>query len=229
MPLEPAEILAVPSSLTREQMLRSMGIAPGRVVKSRLLRHLDATIESVRRFARPQLAWRMGAVDGMHSLLSPSRRLDRYLEDADHVVVLIGTAGRDMDEMLEAEHDPMRKYVLSVAATALTRYTLEFADRELNRRFPNCSTGKPISPGNDGLPFRLQTDLVGLLPIERFGVAFDPESLAMTPLASITSIIGLGSYRRGDNEGCASCPSRNCPIRLQPQHSQEPDHSPILT
>lgn len=229
MPLEPAETLTLPSSLTKDQMLRSMGIGPGRVVKSRLLRHVDETIDRVRRFARPQLVWRMGTVDGLHSVLSPSRRLERYLEGADHAVILVGTAGREMDELLDAEQDPMRKYILSVAATALTRYTLEFADTELNERFPNCSTGKSISPGNDGLPFRLQTDLVGLLPIERIGVEFDGESMAMTPLASITSIIGLGSYQRGDNEGCASCPSSNCPIRLQPHLSLEPVHSPLLT
>ncbi len=225
MPLPSAEILTVPALLHREQILRSMGILSGRSVKNRLLRHVDEAVERVAAEACPRLAWLRGTAGEIFTVLDRSRRLDRYLAEADHVVIMAATAGREMDALILSEADPMRRYVLSVASTALTRYALEFAESELNERFPMCSTGKPLSPGNDGLPLGLQRCLIKLLPIDAIGIGFDDGLKLMTPLASITAIIGLGSYERSEGEGCRSCPSPNCPIRLHENLESAPRHA----
>lgn len=222
MLLESAEILPVPASLTREQILRSMGIPSGRPVKKRLSRHVDEALDRVAAHARPQLVWRLVQVEALSDLRGRSRGLDRYLVEADHVAIMAGTAGLEMDELIRSEADPMRQYVLSVASTALTRHTLEYAENELNERFPNCVTGKPLSPGNAGLPLKRQGDLIDLLPVASIGIEYDQELMLMAPLASITSIIGLGAYERRDGEGCRTCPSRNCPIRLYENQTPTP-------
>lgn len=214
MPIPSAEILPVPVSLTRDQVLRSMGILSDRLVKKRLLRHVDEAVNRVAGHARPQLVWRLGSVQATPEIRGKAKRLDRYLAAADHVAIVAATAGREMDALVSDEPDPMKKYVLSVTSTALARAALEYAEDQLNRRFPNCTTGKPQSPGNAGIPLRLQGVVINLLPVGSIGIVYDEELKLMAPLASITSIIGLGAYERQDGEGCRTCPSLNCPIRL---------------
>lgn len=222
MPLPSAEILPVSASLTREQILRSMGILDGRAVKKRLSRHVDEAMGRVAEYARPRLVWRVGPATAAAGIKGRSRRLDRYLDEAEQVAIMAGTAGREMDELIRSEPDPMRQYVLSVASTALARHALGFAENQLNNRFPDWVVGRPLSPGNAGLPLKMQGDLIAFLPVASIGIEYDEELMLMAPLASITSIIGLGAYKRRDGENCRTCPSRNCPIRLYENQASAP-------
>ena len=198
-------------------MLRSMGIAAPDGVKPRLLRHVADTIPVVAGRARPGLLWRSGPVDALRETFPPSIRLNRYLAEADQVTLLVGSAGREMENLIAEEPDPMRKYMLGVASTALARRSLEVAEKLLGERFPNCRVGRPLSPGNDGLPLALQGPLLKSLPLERLGLVYDEAAMVMVPLASVSALIGLGSYIRDSNEGCPTCPSPDCLLRLAPR------------
>ncbi|MEZ5275958.1 MAG: hypothetical protein R3F07_06240 [Opitutaceae bacterium] len=217
MPLYPAETVFFPPDLTEEQMLRSMGIGKPDGVKPRLLRHVADTIPVVAARARPGLLWRSGSVDAFREVFPSSIRLNRYLATADHVTVLVGSAGREMEALITEEPDPMRKYVLGVASTALARRALRVAETLLGERFPNCIVGRPLSPGNDGLPLALQGPLLKCLPIDRLGLVYDEAAMVMVPLASVSALIGLGSYIRNSDEGCPTCPSADCVVRLAPR------------
>lgn len=202
-----------------------MGVPKDKPVKKRLYRHIDETLEIVAAVAKPKLIWKIAPTENILSQFTPSRRLTRYLESPDLAALVVGTAGQEWEELIHATEDPMRAYILNVAATALARDTHSQARRELSQRYPKSAIGESISPGTNALPLKLQADLIKQLPIEKIGVRFDRENLFMQPLASVSSIIGFGSQveRSTPIEDCSEstprcprCPDSKCILRVMP-------------
>ncbi len=189
--LSPPELLPLSPIITEREMLRSMGIAPGQTVKKRLLRYIAEALPVVAEHARPRLIQRIGEVESLLDAFTPFARLRSFLGDADYGVLMVGTAGRELESLAAAEPNRMKAYLYGVAATALARGTLVQAREALSRRFATEWITTTASPGTGGMPFMLQRDVAQLLPLERVGIEFDNESMMMTPLASVSAIIRL--------------------------------------
>ena len=219
------EVLELSSILNEEKLLISMGVPKGKPVKKRLYRHISEALDAAAMYAKPKLIWKIGPTDSIRNEFGPSRRLDRYLKSPESTALVAGTAGPEWEKLIHSNEDPMKAYVLNVAATALARDTHSQARRELAHRYPNLSISESISPGTAALPLKLQADLIRQLPIEKIGLRFDVENLFMQPLASITAIIGFGAKveRSAPIEDCDEsrprcprCPDSKCTLRVMP-------------
>ncbi len=188
----PPEIFSLTPSVSEEAMLVSMGVGAGRPVKKRLSRYIEEALPIINAEAEPKLVWRSIPIPGLIAQFPESRRLRRYLLEMSEVVIMAGTAGNEWWERVIREKNPMKAYVFSAGATALARSTLDQARHALALRDPYRNIEDAISPGTDGLPLALQSGMSQLLPLSDIGIEMDAQSLFMTPLASVTAIIGIG-------------------------------------
>lgn len=224
------EILELSPTLSEEQILYCMGVPAGQPIKKRLVRHISEAIPIVSQIARPRLAWVIGEASHIKQILGKSIRLARYLKSPEHAAIAIGTAGSEWEAFVASTEDPMKAFVYAAAATALARDTMVKARRELSQRYPQFKIGDTLSPGTNRLPLRLQTDFARLLPLKSLGVQFDPESLIMQPLATVTSVIGFGNAIEREEPipqcgeakpRCPQCPDRNCQLRTVPRETNK--------
>lgn len=220
MPLTEAEILRVPPSVYVADILQAMNMDPARRIMRRLVRLVDETVSIAHAHAQPRVVWRRGTPDAILEALPKSSRLCRYVESADHVYLMAGTSGQEWETCIHEESDPMRALVYSAAATALARQTLNFTCEELVRRFPQLTIADAISPGTDGLPFSMQSTVAELLPLSDIGIAFDNETLLMSPAASVTAIIAVGSSEGTWNLNRPAGESSNCVLAAKPARSE---------
>lgn len=194
---------------------RAMGIAPERPVKPRLARLIHAAREKAVKTARPRLLVWTGSAEMTLSLFPSDSGLERHLGRATHGALIVGTAGHEMDQAIQDCIDPLARYALHAAATALARGTLSVAAKFLDGILPALQAGPLLSPGNAGLDFQLQRALLHQMPIERIGITFDTETFVMQPAASVTAIAGLGSALAPADSSCRACPSVGCTLRIE--------------
>ena len=71
------------------------------------------------------------------------------------------------------------------------------------------------SPGYCSWEVREQQKLFGLLPHELCGITLSESSL-MSPVKSVSGVIGIGSDVQFHPAGCTLCSLKNCPFRNQP-------------
>ena len=224
MSLNPPEILDLVPAISDQDIQISLGVEPGKRVRRRLERLITEVGKIARDVARPQLTWRTGTAQSVADAFPPSRRLNRYLVQPEFAAIVAATVGPAMATRIENEEDPMKAYVLSAAATSIARSALVQARRKIAQEFPDYKIADSLSPGTDGLPFRLQKSLLERLPVSELGISLDEESMLMTPLASVTGIIAWGHTVEREEPisscgelipKCARCPSNNCQLRVQ--------------
>ena len=227
------ERLDLAPRLTTDQVLHSMGGHAANRISRRLQRYLDETLPLVQAAARPKLAWILGESGAIMDRLPRSRRLARYLQSPERCALVVGTAGHEWSRLIEATDDPFLGYLYSCAATALARDSLESARRELSQRHPDLAIGDTLSPGTDGLPLSIQHSFASLGLFDSVDVAFDPENLFMTPIASVTAVVGFGTTVEREvpipecgavRPRCSECPYRNCSLRVLPY---QPEVAPL--
>lgn len=224
MGLYPAQQISISVQLTADAVRLSMGIPAQQPLKPRLQRHIDEVLNAVVEHARPILVWRIGMPRVILDRVAPSRRLERFFQDADLVAIVVGSAGWQWQEIVARETDPMKAYARAVAATALARQTLVRVQSELVERYPEMQIGGLMSPGNGGLPLLLQRTVADLLPLDQAGIGIDDESLMLTPLASVSAFVVLRQCRTPLTHhdeihvmpDCSNCSSSNCHIRIAP-------------
>ncbi len=159
------------------------------------------------------------AVGGL--ALEIGRTVAGQLAHSDAVFVFLCTAGPGIEERsrrLMAEGDPFTGFIADAVGSLVVEAAMErvherveaLAD-ERGRRATNR-----YSPGYCGWPLREQQQLFRLLPAGFCGVSLSDSSL-MTPIKTVSGLIGLGRDVRRNPYTCRLCDLEDCLYRrLQP-------------
>lgn len=184
---------------------------------------LRATVgETARQLAgalQPRHVWRVFPLlpDGEGLLLEgPDLRLTgrlalSMLEGCERAVLLICTLGARFDALLrEAEaRDMASAAILNACGSAFVETGCDEAEREIALHFPELFPTDRFSPGYGDLPLALQPGICAALDAARRVGVHVGESLLMTPVKTVTAVIGLSDTPRPARiRGCAHCAMR---------------------
>lgn len=153
--------------------------------------------------------------------LEIGRTLAGQLAHCDVVCVFLCTAGPGIEERsrrLLAEGDPFTGFIADAVGSLVVEAAMERIHErvealagERGRRVTNR-----YSPGYCGWPLREQQKLFRLLPAGFCGVRLSDSSL-MTPIKTVSGLIGLGQDVRRNPYTCRLCGLEDCLYRrLQP-------------
>ncbi len=123
-----------------------------------------------------------------------SKSLKRWLEGCRGLILFAATAGFDMERLIAraALISPSEALLMHAVGAAVVEQACDRLCGMLAEAFPNEHLKPRFSPGYGDLPLTLQRDVFTALEAERhLGLTLQEPSLLMTPLKSVTAIVGL--------------------------------------
>lgn len=153
-----------------------------------------------------------GVVD-LGFMKTESRSLEKNLEGCDFAYILAATTGFNAHRLIE------RKSLLSPVCGMVTdcvgSAAIEAFCDKINSSLENPEFLRPrFSPGYGDLSIEFQKDITAFLETKKnIGLSLT-DSLMMTPVKSVTAIIGMGNEKNQcTGPGCMICRNDNCPYR----------------
>lgn len=161
------------------------------------------------------LSWQPDGQPVCGGLTLPGRAIARHLAGCGQCVLLAVTLGFAVDRHISAEGQasPYRALLLDACATTAIEDLADHATgqaRALLLEAPHSLTFR-FSPGYGDLPLALQPKLLELLDARRLLGLTVGSSLLLSPIKSVTAIIGVRQGCEGGDAaspsapGCASC------------------------
>lgn len=136
----------------------------------------------------------------------------RQLRGADAAALFAGTLGSGLEKWsrkLMADGDFLKGYIVDAVASV----AVEAATEQLHDRLPKLVPGKQssnrYSPGYCGWDVAEQQKLFSLLPPNFCGISLSASSL-MTPIKSVSGLIGLGPTVKKVDYTCQLCDMQDC-------------------
>lgn len=150
-------------------------------------------------------------------LLLTGQTAKRMLAGCGRAALLACTLGAEFDALLRAEQarDMARAAMLNACGSALVEADCDAAEREIGTRFPELFLTDRFSPGYGDLPLNLQIPLCAALDTQRRLGVYVSDACLMTPVKSVSAIIGLGEAPQPARiRGCGFCAMREtCALR----------------
>ena len=145
------------------------------------------------------------------------RMASTLLAQCGQAALLACTLGAAFDTRLRAleARDMARAAVLNACGSALVEEGCDTAEKEISARFPAMFLTDRFSPGYGDLPLEVQPTLCAALDCgRRLGLQVT-KSLLMTPVKSVTAIVGLADRpQMARIRGCGYCAMRErCQLR----------------
>lgn len=142
-----------------------------------------------------------------------SRSLQKNLSGCDFAYILAATTGFDAHRLIERKSliSPVCGMVTDCVGSAAIE---AFCDK-VNASLENADFLRPrFSPGYGDLSIEFQKDITEFLQTKKnIGLSLN-DSLMMTPVKSVTAIIGIGKEKNEcTGPGCMICRNDNCPYR----------------
>lgn len=164
-----------------------------------------------------------GFLLGEHGPLLNGHSAKRLLTGCQRAAVLTATLGFAFEKMLSAaqKRDMAEAVILDACASAYIETVADEAEEEIKKRAGGYLTDR-FSPGYGDLPLSLQPELIRLADAEkRLGVHV-LDSMLLTPVKTITALIGLAeSPRPAMVRGCAYCSmQKTCPYKKGTGHCE---------
>ncbi len=184
------------------------------------LRSAEEAVRQVKAWVRPRYVYRVfPAVRTDEAVLLPAcglalpgRLAREMLAECPLAVILLCTLGAEFDRrlLMAQARDMARAALLDACGSAYAEAGCGEAEKEIAGRFPSMYLTDRFSPGYGDLPLRLQPALLRAVDGERrLGVTAAP-SCMLTPMKTVTAVIGLSSSpREARIRGCACCARRN--------------------
>ena len=142
-----------------------------------------------------------------------SRSLQKNISGCDFAFILAATTGFDAHRLIERKSliSPVCGMVTDCVGSAAIE---AFCDK-VNASLENADFLRPrFSPGYGDLSIEFQKDITEFLQTKKnIGLSLN-DSLMMTPVKSVTAIIGIGKEKNEcTGPGCMICRNDNCPYR----------------
>ncbi len=155
--------------------------------------------------------------DGLviHGLRFQTGRLIASLvSTADRFAVLVATAGPALDDWTKSlltQGDPLAAYLVDGLGTVVAEQAAEWLEDKVSdwAESHGLSVTRMYGPGYCGWDVQEQHRLFSLLPPGFCGITLN-ESALMSPVKSISGVIGLGEGAERKAHGCAICDLSNC-------------------
>jgi len=216
------------SNLNIDEVLRYMGIPPGKADPVTRKLAQDCTLELVRA-AQPRWTYRLCSLspeaDGVrvdNRLLLPGQDIKIHLSGCSQAVLFALTLSSSADTLIRRTEplDMARAYALDCCATAAAEHLCDQVEQHLHAMFPGCFFPFRYSPGYGDLPLDIQADLLDLLDApRRIGLTCSTSSI-LIPRKSVTAILGVSEQPVPQTiRSCITCPvSGSCQYRKSGGH-----------
>jgi len=147
-------------------------------------------------------------------IFSPGRIVFKQLRNADKLAVYSGTAGRgtaDRCKKLNQEGDEVYSYVLDVMGSIVAGKSVERMADDLEEMgyAGGWTISDSFSPGYCDWSVAEQQQLFSFFPPEFLGITLSPSSL-MSPVKSVSGIIGAGRGLKRNGGQCRLCSDTSC-------------------
>jgi hypothetical protein len=205
-------------ALSTEEVLKEIGygnaLPDGSVLN--LIRELLAELEKK---VKPRYVYSVSEGEledrtvriGEH-LLATNATITRLLEHSTLFAVFAATAGREFEQIQrtrEAAGDMLVIYLLDVMGTLLVEKTGDYMETKLEAAYPDLLHTKRFSPGYCNWHLTEQRKIFALLGQQPCGIVLSDVCL-MTPIKSISGVIGLGAAVRPGEYACRYCELETC-------------------
>ena len=140
-----------------------------------------------------------------------------YMKGAESVALFVCTAGElftEMSHALNAEGDFLEAYVVDAIGSLAVERAMDNIQSALERDMAACGVRitNRYSPGYCNWPLVGQRALFGAIGEHGTGVTLSATCL-MSPIKSVSGIIGIGASVRRREYGCAVCKNATCIYR----------------
>lgn len=155
-------------------------------------------------------------------LLLTGKDIKRHLNNCYGIVLMCATLSGKIDALIrKAQLEDMSKAIVinSLASVAIEQVCNK-AENEIYNALGDCYKTWRYSPGYGDLPITLQRDILTVLDAPRKIGLCTSESMTLTPIKSVTAIIGLSHTPVSPaKRGCLSCNLKNtCQYRKVGNH-----------
>lgn len=192
---------------------------------SAMVKGLNASLEfcnmkaAVKLFDNPEFNFRRKSIILQGAELSPKATIFNDLRDCEALAVFACTAGEGVSiatHRATKEGDSILAFVIdsigSLVAEAIADYIALMLEKKL--RPQGWYTTDPYSPGYCGWSVADQPILFSLLPKGVCGIVLT-DSCLMSPVKSVSGVIGLGPKAKKHGYTCERCNSKNCLYRIR--------------
>lgn len=156
--------------------------------------------------------------------LTIGRQVAHYLKGSSHVALFICTAGQvftDLTKELNAQGDFMEAFVADSIGSLTVEHAMDRIQAQLSASLSagGLSISNRYSPGYCNWHLSGQTNLFRLIGGNPIGISLS-DSCLMSPIKSVSGIIGVGKDIRRQEYGCKVCGDEAC-IYRQLKHKTE--------
>lgn len=184
-----------------------------------LKQEIDILLDRLAPFVSSRFAYRFfsGKTEGQSiwvedTLLNVGSTIFSMMEGATSWVVFVATAGEYLENSRKeaaARNDVFEEYLISAIGTCIVEKTGDYMETVLQTELGTLFHTRRFSPGYCGWPLTDQKNIFHLLGGNPCGVELSKYFL-MTPIKSISGIIGIGEHVKRNQYGCAICNMQSC-------------------
>lgn len=147
-----------------------------------------------------------------NKVLNPGGTIFSLLKGASSFAVFVATLGVEFEKYvhdINKENDILRAYIVDVIGSYAVERIGDLLEKELELQIGNSLHTNRFSPGYCGWNLSEQADIFGLLEDCSCGITLS-DSFLMTPIKSISGIMGIGESVKKKKYGCVICTMTNC-------------------
>jgi len=206
-------------SITANKVYAEMGY--GRVQpEEQVVVLTESLLKEAQLFAAPECAFKLynGNIDGKAVYLDEGTRLQvgavlsSLLQNSERFAVFVATAGNPFQryqEELKKEDDMLKSYVVDAIGSCIAEGAGDYMENLLEKEIEKLRHTNRFSPGYCGWHLSEQKELFRLLGGNPCGVVLSDTCL-MTPIKSISGIIGIGFNVKEKLYACRYCELETC-------------------
>lgn len=205
--------------LTLCDVLHEMGygkVMPG----NEILSCADSMFKKVAEVARPLCMLQIfdGTLQSqavrLHSgeVLHTGNVISHLLEGSTRFALFAATCGeafRDLQEQIKEENDMLHLFILDAIGNCVVERAGDLMEQLLEKEIGSDHHTNRFSPGYCGWPLTDQKQLFSLLGNHPCGITLS-DSCLMSPIKSISGIIGIGERVNEKRYGCQFCQMKTC-------------------
>lgn len=143
--------------------------------------------------------------------------IGRHLRDACEVALFAASLGPEFDRWSDAffqQSDPFQGYLSNIIGSVLAEAVVDWLESclQVDLDFDELHRSNRLSPGYCQWDVAEQQKLFALLPPRFCGITLNDSSL-MTPIKSVSGVIGIGPELERREYGCSLCDRQGCIMR----------------
>ena len=180
----------------------------------------ESLLKEVRNITVPSCVFKSynGSIAGETVCLEEGARLQvgailsSLLQGSEFFVIFAATAGisfQNYQDELKKEGDMLKRYVVDTIGSRIAEATGDYMEKMLEKKITGLKHTHRFSPGYCGWHLSGQQEIFRLLGEKPCGINLSDVYL-MTPIKSISGIIGVGGNVKDNIYGCRYCELETC-------------------